>query len=629
MGRALRVLGVAVLAAMQAAAPATAETLAGLRGAKVWLDADAGAKLRVDLQPLYGWNEPVWLYGPDGRRAAGIEIARDHKATTEVALAPGLNLLHLKRSYVATLNIEGARAQIEPLPFETSVRAPRGGEAVFLVPPGTRDFDFVLDNRIGLRGAAVRAVLSAPDGTRHEIAKAGFERDTLAAHFGAASQTGQPLSAAEAADVPQLVPARLHFGSPPAGVWRVALTGEDAAFWLEGIANRFARDAGSLVPPVAAPSPSVRVEIGAETIMPPVIGAASHLGPPGNEYEAKVLAYGTRGDEIYLHQWEGGFPHMERLAARGGVRSLVILREPDAKARALGPREGMAQAARWVAEVLRTAGRPWDEITLQMLNEPNLEMSLARYLDGLGGFIDGLRASGLPMRELDLAAPALGSGDSAEIVDWPWIAATLDRYGADIRTVIWNLYRVRDPLDADLYAKAVAQTAELIRRHGDRGQRIAIGGTNRLGGFADDAVFDGVEAGVWWSAVLSQVANTGRVSRMDYFTVLDGGRLRAKGLFDRNWQPKPQALAQRAIAQVFAGGDVRRVAADHPLLGGVASRGQGLRLALVNTGWLPLAVRVEGAGERLRLHRVVGEGPEQMTGESFVMPPQSVYAGGE
>ena len=529
------------------AVPAMAETrLAGLRGGKVWIAVDTpGAELAVSLRSAYGWAEPVRLYGPDGRLEKELQVSRGSTAETRLTLdTPGVHMLHLKRSYVAALEIDGARVEVEPLAHETSVQASGGAKVYFRVPEGTAKFTLFVDNRIGLRGADVRAVVHAPDGKTRTVEKAGFTRRQLLDRLGARGlgQSGQPLSdGVPDPSVAELKPAFVDFDAPVAGVWSLDLTGDDAGVWLDGIANRFAVSPDGLFAVGEGAAVAARVTLTDDAISAPILGSVGHLGPPENPYETKILSYGVRGDQIYLHQGPGGFDHMERLAQRQGVHSLVILRSLDAATIKLGPREGFARAAAWVAEVLHKAGRPWDSFTLQVMNEPNLEYRMEDYLTALGGFIAGLKEAGVPMDKLDLAAPALGSGESPEIVDWPWIEAVIDRYDRDVDTIVWNLYRVRDVEDTDLYAAAVAKTAKIIHDHDTDGrfQDIVIGATNRVGGFSDDAVFDGAEAGVWWASVIANVANTGEVKMLDYFSTLDAGPLRAKGLFARDWRAKP------------------------------------------------------------------------------------------
>lgn len=620
--------------------PALAETrLAGLRGGKVWIAVDApGAELSVSLRPAYGWSEPVRLYAPDGRLEKELEISRERSTETKLALdAKGVHMLHLKRSYVAEVRVEGARVEVEPLMHETSVQAPGGAKVYFRVPEGTASFSVRVDNRIGLRGEDVLAVVRAPDGGTETVRKAGFSRRQLLDRLGALGldQSGQPLSAATPdASIAELSPAGHTYTQPAAGIWSFALNGADAGVWLEGIPNRFAVTPEELFPSVEAEPVAAKVTLTDEAIVAPVLGAVGHLGPPGNPYEAKILSYGVRGDQIYLHQGPGGFDHMERLVPRPGVHSLVILRSLDAATMKLGAHDGFVRAGEWVAGVLAAAKRPWESFTLQVMNEPNLEYRKDDYLTALGGFIEGLKAANVPMDKLDLAAPALGSGESPEIVDWPWIEGVIDRYDRDVDTIVWNLYRVRDVEDTDLYAAAVAKTVKIIHDHDTDGhfQSVVIGATNRVGGFSDDALFDGAEAGVWWASVIANVANTGEVNLLDYFSTLDSGQLRAKGLFARDWRVKPQAIAQRAMGNVLGVGGVRRVTTDHPMLEGVASvTGGRIRLALVNKGWLPLKVTLPD-NPGIALRQVIGPDAEAtdqvLKGNEVVLAPMSVYAGG-
>lgn len=638
--RRLRLALLALLVLGFGVVPAMADTrLAGLRGGKVWIAVDApGAELAVSLRPAYGWSEPVRLYAPDGRLEKELEISRT--ATTEVRIAlaaKGVHMLHLKRSYVAEVRVSGARVEVEPLAHETSVQAPGGAKVYFRVPEGTARFTVLVDNRIGLRGDDVLAVVRAPDGATETVRKAGFSRRQLLDRLGALGldQSGQPLSSATPdPTIAELSPASRDYVAPAAGIWSLALTGADAGVWLDGIPNRFAATPEELFPPMEVAPVAAKVTLTDEAIGAPVLGAVGHLGPPGNSYEAKILSYGVRGDQIYLHQGPGGFDHMERLVQRPGVHSLVILRSLDAPTMKLGAHAGFVRAGEWVAGVLAAAGRPWDSVTLQVMNEPNLEYRMEEYLTALGGFIEGLKAANAPLDKLDLAAPALGSGDSPEIVDWPWIEAVIDRYDRDVDTIVWNLYRVRDVEDTDLYAAAVAKTVQIIHDHDTDGrfQDIVIGATNRVGGFSDDALFDGAEAGVWWASVIANVANTGQVKMLDYFSTLDSGPLRAKGLFARDWRVKPQAIAQRAMGGVLGVGGVRRVTTDHPMLEGVASvTGGRIRLVLVNKGWLPLKVTLPD-NPGLALRQVIGPDAdatdEVLKGTEAVLAPMSVYAGG-
>ncbi len=615
--RALLVLLLVVLGA----APALAETrLAGLRGGKVWIAVDEpGAELVVSLRPAQGWAEPVRLYAPDGRIEAEIEASRSTVAETRVSLdVTGVHMLHLKRSYVAEVRVGGARVEIEPLAHETSIQAPGGARVYFRVPEDAAQFTVHLDNRIGPRGADVLAVVRAPDGGIGTLRKPGFDLGQGADGL----DPCQPLAAPPDADLAAFHSASRTYAKPAAGIWSLAFNGAEAGVWLEGVPNRFATAPEDVFPPSDPAPVDARITLTDVAIAAPVLGVASELGPPGNPREAEILGHGVRGDRIDLDPTPGDF---DRLAPRPGVHSLVVLRSFDAHAE-------FARAGEWVAGALDAARRPWDSFTLQVANQPEAGSRMEEYLDALGGFIAGLKAANAPMGKLDLAASAPGSGEG--ILDWPWIAGAVDRYDRDVGTIVWTLCRIRNVEDTGLYADAVAKTAKIIRDHDSDGhfQDIAIGAVARAGGLADDALFDGAEAGVWWASVIANVANTGQVKLLDAFSLQDSGPFQARGLFARDGRAKPPAIAQRAMGNVLGVGGVRRVASDHPMLEGVASvTGGRIRLALVNKGWLPLRVTLPD-NPGIALRQVIGPDAETvdevLKGNEVILAPMSVYAGG-
>ncbi|SDE31877.1 hypothetical protein [Rhodospira trueperi] len=624
-------------------------TLAGLRGGKVLILVEPGtvADLTVTLAPVYGWAEAVTLFGPDARVLQRLDTSRTLSTTETIRLSsPGLHVLHLKRSYMAEVNVSGAKTAFQPLLYQTSLRLPHTTRTYFTVPSGTDAFTAAFNNRVGLRASDGVAEIQGPDGFRARMARDGWSHSDLTNGVTVDPEIATYFTPDEEPD--EFVPSTQRVSDPAPGVWSVDLLGNDVAFWLEGVPNRLAIRPTDLFT-LEDPAPvAVRATIGMTALRPPILGSVGHLGPPGNARERQILDHGVSADKIFLHQRgdpeTDRFSHPERLAPRADVFSLVVMRSVSDTLMGWPLAAAFEAAGKWagteLAAVHRETGRPMDTLALQVLNEPNLGWNGARYRDlddylvALDAFIDGLEATDIG-ESVPLAAPALGSVSSETLIDWPWIEAVLDHQDAAIDVIVWNMYEIFELEDTNLYAEGLHRTRELIRTHDTDGQEeeIIIGATNRVGGLSDAGLFDGRIAGVWWSSVIANVANTGLAKALYYFQTLDTGPLRDKGLFRSDWSAKPQAMVMQAMGTAMRGATLRAVHTDHPMVEGVfAVNGAQRTLFLINKGWLPVSVSLDGIdlADVAVLDPVLNLADRTdapLSGPPWVLPPQSIYQG--
>lgn len=592
-------------------------TLSGLGEGKVFFNvAQPPARVELRYRPRYGWDEPISLFGPDGRLMARHRLGHTSAGSKSLRLdrGPGIYVLLLKPSYTCDITTSSAGMVFAPHNHGPALFKPYGRRRLtFRVPDGTPQFSLAFTNVFNFKGRAARLTLFDPSGKQvAERHRPRVRRDALLKAATGTTfqklQKGQKGSSMTLSAPPDALRAStIRVDAPRPGFWSLDIgtlnrSGGRIGIALEGIANYLAGSARHWFEP-RFNGPAVRVCAG---IVPldsgqrPVLGMVGHMGRPNGPEEALLKTFGQQADKLFVWPRDliatakgPALRHAERYDPAHGSYSLVVLRALD---QAAAPQDLCRQTAR---ALLDGMGRDPDSFCLQVFNEPNLEFSFNAYFNR---FLDcaGAVKQDPATRSVHFAGPGLGSGEEADILDWKWLEKLIDQGDRYVDLISWNLYRVKDLQDTYLYTEAIEKVWTMIRRADRDGQLepILIGATNRRGGLSADELFNGSQAALWWASTLSQVINTGKVKGIYYFNTMDHqGWGRKKGMFDRHQRPKPQAHVQRLFSQLLKSEHLYAVRSDHEFLEGVAAKHHGqMQMVLLNKGWHRLKVDLKPEG---------------------------------
>jgi hypothetical protein len=148
-----------------AAAP---NTLSGLGAGKVFFNVtQPPAKVELRYRPQYGWDEPISLFGPDGRLMARYRWG--HRSTGNQSLrldrGAGIYVLLLKPSYSFDITASGSGMVFAPDGQGPALVRNHGRQRLFFrVPEGTDRFSLAFTNTFNLKGRRSRLTLFDPTG---------------------------------------------------------------------------------------------------------------------------------------------------------------------------------------------------------------------------------------------------------------------------------------------------------------------------------------------------------------------------------------------------------------------------------------------------------------------------------
>lgn len=600
-----------------------ANRLTGLREGKIFIRVDqAPAEMSVKYKSIYGWDEPILLFDPAGKLLAADRFGHDGSGSRTYNLnrGPGIYVLLLKPSYVYTVETSAAKMVFAPpsrtFGFYRTITDP---PLYFHMPPESPpDPALLFANIHKCKGRDTRLAVYDPQGALvAEHHKPGIETDECYRRLTELNLSQLEQSQRQEDFVidympPDLGETRVAISNAAPGYWKIQFGATSpwpykAAVWLYGVPNFFAGHGKYWFEPAfPARAVTATLRVGDHLDQRPFLGVVGHMGAP-NSTDAKILkGLGQSGDKLFL--WQDKmmpahepfqFPHRERFDPAHAVFSLVVFRK---EAERMVDQPVMTRLLNWglwarkSAEAMLTdVGRHPDTFAFQVLNEPNLNMGVAEY-------IRIFRACARAVKKypatapVQFAGPALGSSEEQDVVDWEWIRQLLNRADDLVDVICWNNYRIKNLEDTFLFAEALEETVNIIREEDRDGQmeKIIIGATNREGGLAPDQIFNSWDAALWWASTLAQVINTGQLTGINYYNVMDEGHGRNKGLLDQAYTPKPQAFVHREFSKLLAAGNPSKVISDHPALEAVACRkADGLELILLNKGWHRLTVNLE------------------------------------
>ena len=601
----------------------SSNTMSGLREGRVYVYVDDKPEtVKLIYRPLYGWDEPVLLFSPDGRVMAKDRF--EHKRTGfkvyHLDKGKGVYAFLLKPSYVYTLETSATKMVFSPEPeMPGFYRKISGQSLVFKVPEGTRNFTIFFSNIYKFKGFNAELELLDPSGkTVTRRYKVGMKRDEamqrLTGFRPEDIKQGQRGSDFAISSAPlEIMGDSIETHDPEPGFWtvRVGTTGlrpYKIGLWLEGIPNCFAgRDKYWFRPEFTKDPVSASIHISAQPLsIRPFLGIVGHMGKPGSAEELTLKALGQRGDKLFLRQDKmipsaGVYklPNKCRFSPEHEAFSLIVFRNELSWIRKHSLTERLANWGLWAKKtsemLLKQTGRKPETFVLQVLNEPNLEISFNEYYSIFSVCARTVKNCPTTSKIL-FAGPGLGSGEEQGIIDWNWIRMLITEADPLVDLITWNLYRVKNLEDTFLYSEALEETYRIIKENDNDGQieDIIIGATNREGGWAPDRLFNSWEAALWWASTLTHVINTGKLKAVYYYNIIDKGYGRKKGMIDETLGLKAQAYVNREFSDLLKCSFIHRVTSDHSQLEAVAARkGGSFKLILLNKGWRYISVSID------------------------------------
>jgi hypothetical protein len=592
----------------------------------VFIHAEAGAVLEVDVATTHGPADFGYLFDPSGRTIVRRRFAPGFSGTLTQPLSAGTHVLVPSPSHRMDIRVWNGSLALEP-ETEFPTWHTSGTAAVeFVVPEETSAFTVHATTQHGWQTRAGRVRVLDPDGTeRVRLEFDTLDQDGILAALGLTpDRIAFYRSQGDTAVVPEfrLLIETADVVAPPAGRWTIETTVEgigddDIGVWLSGIPNRLyppggpafideRRNAAATVEVFPERDKGRRGDVGtvwgftveserSRAVFRELgLTASKHFFPqvdmePENDNADPLVArddaflFSTFRDRLDPYR-DPSFPLTALMAVTRPAPYAMTSKDEIAE---------FVSAA--VAYHHRTLGLDPGGLYWQFLNEPNHYVSEAEYVEAFRAIGRRLERDLGDETDVQWGGPALGNATGERnAVEWSWIESLLREADEELDFVVWNQYWLPRLEDTWRFGAHIAHADSLIEVLDTDGQteEILIGATNLRGGIVlETSKQDGAFSALWWPSVLCHTLGTGRVRLVNYFFLIDQGA-RRKGLLRSDWSRKPVA---DATAFVTGHAATRVVAAmtDHDALDVLATRdpeGGTLHLILVNRHDRPLDV---------------------------------------
>lgn len=597
-------------------------SLGGLREGRVFIRVDQSpVTLKLKYRPIYGWDEPILVFSPDGRIMAQERFGHKRPGSTIFHLdnGRGIYVLLLKPSYVYSVETSAEKMVFSPEPDTFGLYKTISNQPFFFhVPGNTGSFRAFFSNIHKCKGYDAAIEIFDPHFKRIvRRQRPGIKKDdcnrALTGLTTEELQTDQRGSdVVLSSPPPELLADSIEILNPEKGFWTIKVGTTvglpyKISIWFDGIPNYLANKKKSWFLP-RHPDQPVKASIQlAKTPLSfrPFLGIVGHMDKPGSETQKMLKKWGQRGDKLFLWQDKmmpeaGGFhlTNKERFSPTHNVFSLVVFRKEASRLHKASLTSRLSNWGLWASKssktLLKQVGRDPETFALQILNEPNLEMAFNEYCAFFSICARTVKKCSSTSR-VRFAGPGLGSGEELSLVDWSWITNLVKKHDSLLDVITWNMYRIKNLEDTFLYKEAIEKTNQILRQEDSDGQieDIIIGATNREGGISPDRLYNTWDAAIWWASTLIQSINTGRLKGIYYYNVIDKGYGRKKGIFNALMGPKSQAYVHKLFSEILSYDEIYRVTSNHSSLEAVAAkRANRLKLIILNKGWRHLSVSV-------------------------------------
>lgn len=451
--------------------------------------------------------------------------------------------------YYTIRSPDDAATVFEPVKTHFSMRAADNRTFHFTVPP-KRAFSVCAKYHDGVRAISV----TDPDGRERRLSLTEFPGE----------------------DYPRFNRLALS-GGDGAGVWSLKTIGAGKiAFWLDGIPNFFSLRPEDLFIPKLQDG-AVKIAVAPETKGRfPLLGATQEFAPlPKKAYDL-IGSMAMTGANHYAFQdaltepdgsissrdakWLGVYEHSLGLGESLRLFGPNRKRFPDGAI----PLWAAPQYARFINEYLRQH-REIDNVSTKWLaffDEPNSRFaSLNEYKASFRSIAKGIREDpNFAIDPVKIVAPesaGLFNGptksDSSRRVGAEWLESLLMEDWDLFDAISWHEWMKRDLLGTEWYEESVKDAYSLMLRHKPTGaaeKEIIIGQTNISSGTAisvyeQDTFF----AALWWTSVVIQAGQTGKVRMINWLPCIDDPRYKKGLIAEENgqWLLKPAGHAMKFI----------------------------------------------------------------------------------
>lgn len=323
-------------------------------------------------------------------------------------------------------------------------------------------------------------------------------------------------------------------------IWRLTFEGSGkAAFWLDGVANRFALAPEHLFEPELKPG-TVEASVGADVIgSAPAIGTYFDFEMPSERELSLIEQAGFDAANFYF---------FEDVLTRNIDHDLEFLRAYERRLRiddyvsilSWTTRDSISTDIGKSLDFTRTylrhhRGRHGLEIPyVALVDEPNLRYD--SFEDFERDFVT--MATALEdARDPAISAVKLAAPESSRMLNGPtseevaeqdgldWTTRLLERHWSLFDAVSWHEWMVRDLIATDWYRDSIEQVWRAMTVRAPEGaapKPLMITQTNMSSGLSlSPYEQDTFYAALWWTSVIAQSTNTGKLAMLNWFKALN------------------------------------------------------------------------------------------------------------
>lgn len=328
--------------------------------------------------------------------------------------------------------------------------------------------------------------------------------------------------------------------APKSQIWRLWVEGRGpVSFWLDDIPNLFALDPHGLFTPKLIPG-KVNITVGNNVIgKAPRVGTYFEFAQPSAQLLTIVRRTRPEAATFYFledvldREMNRDVSFLRAYENKLGIKDYVsILSWTQRDTISSNIHASLKFTKRYLHDHRGQRGLSIPYIAL--VDEPNLRYdSFAAFEQGFITMAKGLKNSSDP----SIASAVIAAPESSRMVNGPpsddadthvgleWAKILLKRHWDLFGAISWHEWLVRDLIATDWYFESIERVwRAMVNRAPDGAplKKLMITQTNISGGY-DLSPYeqDTFYAGLWWTSVVAQATDTGKLALLNWFTSVD------------------------------------------------------------------------------------------------------------